>query len=87
MSGIDANMEGNAERKEPTPPVQDVHKTPSAGSRSKGSEPASKSSLDSKGRKKKKEVEIPGVHRVTFTVTIAMAVPTGMNLNKYNITI
>ena len=71
-------MEETVESKEAMPPMQEVHKTPSLGSRSRGSDLASKSSVDSKGRRKKKEIDIPGVHRVTFTVTIAMAVPTGM---------
>ena len=70
-------MEEHVERKGSVPLSQETSKTQSLGSRSKGSEAVSKGSLDSKGRKKKKEAEIPGVHRVTFTVTIAMAVATG----------
>ena len=70
-------MEENVERKVSVALSKESSKTQSLGSRSKGSETVSKGSLDSKGRKKKKEEEIPGVHRVTFTVTIAMAVATG----------
>ena len=52
-------------------------RTSSAGKDAESRAKSGGSESGSKGRNKKPSSAIPGSHRVTFTVTIAMAIPTG----------